>query len=207
MNVKRCWTIRIILALAATPAVLYAQMPVGNVFTYQGQLKSDGVPFDGNADFEFTLWDDPTSTDPVHLVAGPILFDDLGVERGLFTAELDFGGNYFTGGARWLQAVVNGSTLDPRQPINAAPYALVRPVRARRKWWLLGRQRQRRLQHERRLCRHRNDNAWREARCCRPGPRLRFRLAHGGIRHGVCLLRRSAQGLHSSLRQGRECVG
>ncbi|HYE63009.1 MAG TPA: hypothetical protein VD997_13515 [Phycisphaerales bacterium] len=46
------------------------------------------------------------------------------VESGRFTADLDFGSTHFTGDARWLEIIVNGETLTPRQRIAAAPYAM-----------------------------------------------------------------------------------
>ena len=44
---------------AATLAVAgaSAETTVSTAFTYQGQLKSAGVPFTGDAAFQFTLWD------------------------------------------------------------------------------------------------------------------------------------------------------
>ena len=33
----------------------HGQMEMGTAFTYQGQLKQNGVPFQGTADLEFTL--------------------------------------------------------------------------------------------------------------------------------------------------------
>src|SRR5437016_4903418 len=67
-----------------------------------------------------SLWDAETGGNPV----GPIV--DPGpaqITNGLFTREMDFG-SVFDSEARWIQINVNGTTLSPRQPITAAPYAL-----------------------------------------------------------------------------------
>jgi parallel beta-helix repeat protein len=108
---------------------------MGTAFTYQGQLKQDGQPVNGACDFEFTLWNAQTGESQV----GPTLtFDGLGgnpppisVVNGLLTAELDFGADVFGGDARWLRIRVRCptgvgvyTTLDPRQPLTATPYAL-----------------------------------------------------------------------------------
>jgi hypothetical protein len=102
--------------------------PVGTAFTYQGQLKEGGVPVDGAYDFTFGLCSTPDG--PCDL-APPRVLDDLPVNDGLFTAELDFGAGVFTGDALWLEVAVrpggsNGdhTVLTPRQPVAAAPYAL-----------------------------------------------------------------------------------
>jgi N-acetylneuraminic acid mutarotase len=113
--------------LLATPWVLNAQTPVGTAFTYQGQLKQAGLPVTGQADMIFHLWDAETGGD---------LYDSLGISfipvvDGLFTVELDFGLDAFEGDARWLEIELefpsgegNWTTLSPRQPLTAAPYAL-----------------------------------------------------------------------------------
>jgi hypothetical protein len=127
MKTHRLWIWAIVTTTVASAGGLQAQTPVGTAFSYQGQLRQAGAPFDGLADFEFTLWDDASSSDPNDLVAGPLALNDVDVDRGLFTIVLDFGQNVFTGQARWLEIVVNGTTLTPRQELTPAPYALALP--------------------------------------------------------------------------------
>lgn len=118
--------------------VLFAAMcgqalavPLGTSVTYQGQLKSGGLPANGTFNLIFTLWDAAGSGTP------PVGGNQLGnadnegattVVNGLFTVQLNdtnqFGSSAFIGEARWLQISVNGSVLGPRQPLNAAPFAM-----------------------------------------------------------------------------------
>jgi hypothetical protein len=105
----------------------------GNSVTYQGQLKNGGLPANGAYDIEFSLHNDATGG---VLVAGPIQFDGNGlnadavdVVNGLFSVGLDFG-DVFDGTALWLEVRVRPhgtdgyTTLSPRQPLTAAPFAL-----------------------------------------------------------------------------------
>jgi len=104
------------------------QAALGTAFTYQGQLKQDGSPVNGNCDFLFTLWDTETGGNQI----GPDQQkSNVPVTNGYFTVELDFGDSAFQGDARWLEIAVrcpagSGSytTLAPRQALTAAPYAL-----------------------------------------------------------------------------------
>ena len=114
-------------ALLAGQSAVYAQAPLGTAFAYQGKLKQLDVPVTGEADFQFRLFD---------AESGGTLIDSLGlsyvpITDGLFTVQLDFGAGAFVGEARWLEVEVefpsgesNWTTLTPRQPLNAAPYAL-----------------------------------------------------------------------------------
>ena len=93
--------------------------------TYQGQLKLDGAPYDGLADLTFTLYDRETGGTRLSAVA----LTDVDVQNGLFTVELNFTGtDLFTGDRRWVEIYVStrdgSATMDPRQPVTAAPYAL-----------------------------------------------------------------------------------
>jgi len=106
---------------------------MGTAFTYQGQLKKDGNPVNGNCDLQFSLWNAASGGGQL----GPALTRSVVVTDGLFTiSDLSFGADHFNGDARWLQIAVrcpagSGSytTLSDsgRQKLNPAPYALALP--------------------------------------------------------------------------------
>jgi hypothetical protein len=117
------------LSVAQGPApqtVSGPQSAVGNDFTYQGELKKNGSSIDATCAMTFTLYDDATVGSPV----GTPVNANVAVTDGLFTVALDFGSAIWTGQARWLEVAVKcpeddaASTLDPRQALTAAPYAL-----------------------------------------------------------------------------------
>jgi len=95
--------------------------PLGTAIVYQGQLKQGGMPVNGTEPMVFSLWD--AAVNGIQ-IGGNVTITSIPIVNGLFTVTLDFGSAAFTGNARWLQVVVNGQTLAPRQPITAAPYAV-----------------------------------------------------------------------------------
>lgn len=105
------------------------QAALGSGFTYQGLLNKDGSPATGRCDFTFSLWNAASGGSQV---GSSVTQTNIAVTAGTFTVELDFGdAPYLTGEARWLQVAVrcptgSGSytTLTPRQPLTAAPFAL-----------------------------------------------------------------------------------
>jgi hypothetical protein len=114
------------LLLSTLNPLFSSALAQGTAFTYQGRLSDNGTNFTGNAEFQPTLWDALSGGTQVaaHSPASII----VGVTNGLFVLPLDFGAN-FPGANRWLQLEVrttNGpfTTLSPRQPITAAPYAV-----------------------------------------------------------------------------------
>jgi hypothetical protein len=105
-----------------------ALAPLGSAFTYQGELEDDNRSANGSYDFSFRLLDGP---DPslAGQIGSPVAVNDVTVENGIFTVQLDFGASPFTGEARWLEISVAraGETLTaltPTQPLTAVPYAL-----------------------------------------------------------------------------------
>ncbi len=116
---------------ALTKAASAAPVALGNSFTYQGQLLDGGAPANGDYDFEFKLYDSDSN---------PVGNPDtqrrlLTVVGGLFTVQLSFGGDTFTGFERYLEIGVRPgrtagayTTLSPRQGLAPAPYALYTPL-------------------------------------------------------------------------------
>jgi hypothetical protein len=90
-----------------------------SLFTYQGKLDTNGVPYSGSAEFQFTLWDAGTNGNSVATNNPTSIITT--VANGLFTVTLDFGISPFTGDSRFLQTDVRTAigpftTLAPRQP-------------------------------------------------------------------------------------------
>jgi hypothetical protein len=96
--------------------------PLGTAFTYQGQLKQSGAPANGTFSLEFRLFDAPTGVTQLGSQS-----QSVAVTNGVFTVQLDFGVNAFNGEARFLEIVVNGTPLAPRQALTPSPHALALP--------------------------------------------------------------------------------
>jgi hypothetical protein len=122
----------IFVALSIFTALAAFGVPVNTSWTYQGQLQRSGAAYNGTCNFQFSLWDALSAGTQQGSTQA---INSVNVVNGLFTVVLDFGQNaagdaYFPGDARWLGTSVQCSedggftSLDPRQPITAAPYAL-----------------------------------------------------------------------------------
>ena len=114
--------------LATPSSAPPAALPLGTAFTYQGQLKQLGNPANGSFDFEVKLFDSVTDGSQI---GGTVAKQDVSVADGLFTVQLDFGSDAFTGDARWLEIGVRGGSetgdftlLAPRQELTPTPYAI-----------------------------------------------------------------------------------
>jgi len=137
MNARRTIWIGMLAVLVPVVAANGQPYAMGTAFTYQGELRQGSSPVTDTCQFEFSLWDDPASTDPGNQIGETITFDGAGanpdpvnVDGGLFTVLLDFGEGAFQGNARWLKMGVKCSgdadfiTLSPRQEVTPVPYAL-----------------------------------------------------------------------------------
>jgi hypothetical protein len=120
---------RILVALVAISlSHLASAEPLGTAFTYQGELKQLAQIANGDFDFQFELYDVPNGGVSV---VSPVQLEDVAVNEGVFTVELDFGSEVFDGEQLWLEVGVREgglmgaySTLEPRQKLTATPYAL-----------------------------------------------------------------------------------
>lgn len=114
------------LALPGFPGAAGAA-PMGSAITYQGELQLNGIAVTGSYDFVFTLYNAAAGPGAV---GTPITVLNQQVVSGLFTDSLDFGAAVFDGSKVWLDIQVRSAgsgaytTLTPRQPILAVPYAL-----------------------------------------------------------------------------------
>ncbi len=111
----------------ASPATIAAvDAALGTAFTYQGTLKHGGQPVDGVCTFKLSLWDAAIQG---AMQGAEQTIANVSVQAGAFALQVDFG-NQFTGPARWLQTKVQcagegeATTLSPRQPVHAVPYAM-----------------------------------------------------------------------------------
>jgi hypothetical protein len=103
----------LLVALFCTSAV------ADTTLTYQGRLDQFNDPVNGEVMMTFQLFTDSNAGTPV----GPLLTQTVMVDRGLFSADLDFGNQNYQD-ALWLQIEVEGEALQPRQRIAAAPLAV-----------------------------------------------------------------------------------
>jgi len=100
-------------------ATLLASPVIAQPFTYQGFLKQNGQPVNGTRSMTFKLFTALTGGSQV----GSTITQNVNVQNGLFTVELNFGA-VWDGSDRYLEISVDGNTLSPRVKINPTPYAI-----------------------------------------------------------------------------------
>lgn len=118
---------RVLLCAFVLSSVASAQS-LGSAFTYQGELTESGQAATGLYDLQVCLFDSPSAS--TALACAPE-FEDWPVEAGLFTLELDFGADAFSGQERYLELRVRAGSdsgayteLLPRQLVRPTPEAL-----------------------------------------------------------------------------------
>ncbi len=97
-------------------------------FTYQGRLTDAGRAASGVYEIQFELYTAPTRG---LRAATAITNSNVQVVDGFFTTQLNFGPGVFTGASLWIEvgvrtnrSVSSFTTLAPRQPVTATPYAI-----------------------------------------------------------------------------------
>lgn len=94
-----------------------------SIINYQGYLRQSGTPANGTFNMVFRIFaisagGAPLGTFPT---AGTVA---VNVSNGLFTQELTYNTVLFAGADRFLEIVVNGTTLTPRIKLNRTPYSV-----------------------------------------------------------------------------------
>ncbi len=92
-------------------AVTVAAAPLGTGFSYQGKLTdSEGRPLSGPYSMNFRLFDAETGGTQVGNI---FVVEDVNLVGGLFTVQLDFGAEAFSGQRRWLEIRLGKLILSP----------------------------------------------------------------------------------------------
>ena len=116
------------LILAAILALASNVLAQTTAFTYQGQLRSNNAPANGNFDLQFSVF---AAASGGTVLTTAISNPSVPVSNGVFSVLLDFGSAVFTGADRYLEIGVRPTgnvsphtILAPRQLISATPYAI-----------------------------------------------------------------------------------
>lgn len=107
----------------ATVSMTAASWAQTSVTTYQGYLRQSGLPANGTFNMVFRLFAVSAGGAPIGTfpTAGTVA---VNVSNGLFTQELTYDTALFSGADRFLEIVVNGTTLAPRIKLNRTPYSV-----------------------------------------------------------------------------------
>src|SRR5258707_4687967 len=95
-NRGSCFFLALGLLVISTSAIL-AQT---TSFTYQGRLTDSGTPATGNYDLQFILFDNVAGGTQI---GTPQTIPNIAVSAGIFTVQLNFGANAFSGTSRFLE--------------------------------------------------------------------------------------------------------
>lgn len=121
MAKQMCCVFVLAIVVLITSTSVQAGVVLGNTFTYQGELSDGGGLVTDTLPMTFRLFDLPGGGTQF---GGDIVLGAVQVVDGRFTVHLDFGEQFTTTAARFLEIEVDGVLLSPRQQITAAPVSL-----------------------------------------------------------------------------------
>jgi hypothetical protein len=128
-HIRSCAPCLAILALTLLVAPAFSQVPQGMAYT--GRLvNAGGVPLAGPVNLELRIFDAATGPDQLyseqHLGVPLDASGGFSVQLGLGASPVGtFSAALFSGVDRWIEVVVDGETLTPRQVIGSVPWALI----------------------------------------------------------------------------------
>ncbi len=100
-------------------AYSFAEVPCK--INYQGRLIKDNVPVDGTKPMVFSIYPDAVGGSPIWTSSNV----SVEVHNGLFRYVLDLSSIDWTAGQElYLEVIVDGETLTPREELYAYPYAI-----------------------------------------------------------------------------------
>jgi len=105
----------------ATVCSVSVQAQTDTTYTYQSELNESGNAADGLYNMEFKLF---YALAGGSQVGSTVTIAAQAVSDGVFSSQLNFGAQDFGNTAHWLEIVVDGTTLSPRQAITATPYSI-----------------------------------------------------------------------------------
>jgi hypothetical protein len=105
-----------------TPQMTAATGSVPAGINYQGRLEQSGVPVNTSVTMIFKVMDAASGGNTLWSSGN----QTVAISAGLFNTVVPMPVDpLIGGGSRWMEVVVNGTALVPREPLNAVPYALV----------------------------------------------------------------------------------
>jgi hypothetical protein len=115
--------LKILVVMNLIIGLLAVALSQTSTFTYQGYLRNGGSPASNTFNMTFRLF--AVASGGAALQSFPAAGSTpVIVANGLFTQPLTFNTAHFDGNARWLEIVVNGTTLSPRVPLHPTPHAI-----------------------------------------------------------------------------------
>jgi hypothetical protein len=117
------WLLLVLVGLALAPGHARSQSVPGLV-SFTARLFDEGEPVDGEHTFIFRLYDAETGGSVVWNELQPNVAVDDGMVYLALGAVTPLDATVLAGAPRWLEVTVDAVALEPRLPLQSAPYAI-----------------------------------------------------------------------------------